>query len=328
MNARRLRWVCAVLLAGAPPWALGQSAEFQLGPDGRWVEQPGPAPGSDEAALAEARRLLAEDKPERAKEKLDAWIEERGRSDSPWVAQAHLLRGDALAAMDDTWESLFDYEAVILQFPGSQEFAKAVERELDIGLMYINGATRLQWGFWWVSAYREGVELLIRVQERLPGSALAERAAIELADYYYRERELELAGEAYEVFLKNFPRSEHRSKAMLRRVIVNIARFNGPRYDASGLQEAKGLIAEFNAIYPAEAQRAGLDQELVDRLNESMAAKMLDRARYYERRGDPVSARFTMRRLIERHPTTGSAAEAIAIMNERGWEAGASEAKP
>jgi outer membrane protein assembly factor BamD (BamD/ComL family) len=71
-------------------------------------------------------------------------------------------------------------------------------------------------------------ELLIRIQERLPGSRLAELAGIELADYYFARRKMDLAAEMYSIFLQNNPRSEFVSKARRRLIYAHLASFKGP----------------------------------------------------------------------------------------------------
>src|SRR5690606_32200410 len=119
----------------------------------------------------------------------DGWLEEHEQSDSPLLAQAFLLRGDAVLASGNEYRALYDYERVIIDFPGSPEYARAVERELEIGIRYLHGLRRKLWGIRFAGATDVGEELLVRVQERMPGSALAERAGIELADFYYRTRD-------------------------------------------------------------------------------------------------------------------------------------------
>jgi hypothetical protein len=47
---------------------------------------------------------------------------------------------------------------------------------------------------------------------------------------------------------------------------------------------------------------------------------MLETANWYMTRKDEVSARFTLRRLLVKHPQTVAAQRAIEIMNARGWE--------
>ena len=292
---------------------------YRLDAAGGWMAQPGPADGSDEARILSARRLLAEDRPEEALTILTAYVEQYERSSNTLLSQAYLLRGDAVSAAGNEYKALYDYETVIRAFPGTPEFVTAVERELEIGIRYLQGLDRKFLGMRFVPAIEEGEELLIRVQERLPGSRLAERAGIELADHYYRIRELKLAAEAYELFMQNFPLSSYRAKAMQRRVFANIARFKGPRYDAAALTDAATLIRRFMSLYPAQAEQAGLDDALLTRIDESGGQQFLEVARWYLVRNDPVAARLTLRRLIARHPQTAAAAEALRILTERGW---------
>lgn len=280
-----------------------------------------PTAGTDEAEIAEARRALANGESSRAYSLVHAWIKEHRRTSNPLLAEAYLLRGDACSAMGDEYHALYDYERVILEHAGSPAFATAVERELAIATAYVNGTKRKgNLGLRLTDATGTGEELLIRTQERLPGSQLAEQAGIELADYYfYRLRDLRLAAEAYDLFTENYPLSRWRMKAMRQRIYANIGRFKGPKFDASGLVEARFLIDDFAQEYPAEAERAGLSDALLARIDESIAAQKLTKARWYLRRGDGVSARFMLNRIRRDFPTTTAATRALELLVARGW---------
>lgn len=311
--------ICAVLWLTSA--AAAQQQTFTLDPEqGEWQQTEAPEPGSDAEIMQRARTLLAQNRPGQARRLLDGFLEKNERLDNPWLAEAFLLRGDAKTADADEYDALYDYEEVIKSFPGTEQFAIAVEREMDIGIRYLGGLKRKFLGLRIDSAYGVGEELLIRVQERLPGSRLAERAGIELADYYYRRRDLKMAAEAYDVFLRNFPQSQYRQKAMQRRIYSNIGRFKGPSYDASGLVESEILIKNFADVYPADAEAAGLNDGLLARLDESAAAQMLDTARWYLRRGDPISARLTIRRLLRKHPASVAAVRGLEIAQEQKWD--------
>lgn len=288
--------------------------------NGNWVAQPPPHPLSpDEETIAKARQLIADDKPGEARSVLTGWLDKNVSTNNPYLPQAYLLRGDAITASGNEYKALYDYEAVAKGFPESEEFNRALERELEIGIKYVYGLRRIWLGVRWSDASDIGEELLARVAERSPGSKLAERAIIELADYYYRTRELKLAADTYGIFLANFPKSEYADRARRRRIEANVARFKGPNYDASGLNNARVLIEDYQAVDPGAAQRANLSDAMVARLEESVAAQVLQRARWYLRRNDGVSARFTLQRLILKHPQTVSARTAIQMLQERGW---------
>jgi len=325
----RLLLISLIALAfglAAPSYAQNT---LRLDADGNWVPAETEAdPSSDEGVMNRARKQLAENRPKGALALLDSWIKRNAAQDKPETAEALLRRGDAKLAMKDEYESLYDYERVIKEYPGTPQFVTALERELEIGLMYLNGLRKKTWGLRIDNASRIGEELLIRVQERAPGSQLAQRAAIELANYYYRVRDLRMAAEAYDIFLANFPTSEYRELAMERRVFANIGRYKGPRYDASGLIEAQYLVRDFAARYPKSAEQIGMNDALIARLDESAADQMFETAKWYLRRDDPVSARYTMKRLLQKHPDTVAADETRLIFKQRNWPLPPLRAKP
>ncbi len=320
MPRQGLASICwsAALLAGCSA-ALAQSNTLRLDDAGQWEQTHAPVAGTTGALLADARRALAEDRPGAARVILDPWIKANERTGDPDLPQALLLRGDALTALGDEYNALYDYERIIKEFAATESFTVAVERELNIGVNYVNGLDRKFFGVRILAADDIGEELLIRVQERMPGSRVAERAGIELADYYYRTRQLGLAADAYDLFVQLYPRSQYVAKAMERRIYATIAQYKGPRYDGSPLLDSQVLVRRFASLYPAQAQAAGLDDALVARLDDSAADELLESARWYLRSDDEVSARFVLRRLLRERPRSAAAQDAYAFMVERKW---------
>lgn len=319
----RKAWVSAgVLWMGVAACSgLAQQTTFELDPEqGTWIESEAPEPGTDAWVIAETRRALAAERWSDARKRISDWIQINERTDNPWLPEAFMLRGDALVGLGKEYKALYDYERVALDFPQSEVFLPTLERELRVGNMYLNGLKRKFLFLRLEDGSPIGIELLMRVQERAPGSQLAENAALDLADYFYRVRELELAAEMYGIFLVNYPRSQEREHAMLRQIYANVAQFKGPRYDASSLVEARALIRQFEDEYPDRAEQLGVTDALIARLDESAAAQMLATAEWYLRRNDPVSARFTLRRLAIKHEGTVAAARGRALMEDRGWE--------
>lgn len=308
------------LLLGVVRSASAQAVKYNLDEDRTLVQVQAPALEGDEAVMAQARRLLAEEKPVTARGILTTWISQNDRTGNAYLPQAYLLRGEAWMGINDLYEALYDFETVIKQYPQTEEFVMAIDHELAIALRYAGGEKRRALLIFWVDASDIAVEIFIRTQERMPGSQLAEKAAIELADFYYRERELKLAGTAYDLYLENFPRGPNRIKAAERRIFCDIARFKGPQYESASLIDASVRIKDFRRVFPAEAERTGLDAALLTRLDESAAAQLLENARWYLKVSDEPSARYLLKSLLKKHPGTIAADQAIAIFAERGWE--------
>jgi tetratricopeptide (TPR) repeat protein len=257
-----------------------------------------------------ARRALISGQPKRAEALASAWLERH--DPNPLRPEAFLIRGDAWVAMNDEYKALYDYEAICTLFPGSEPYLAALRRELDIAKAYAGGLKRKIWGIRMASATDEAQELMIRVQERLPGSTLAEEAGMALADYYFDVGEMTLAGEAYQLFMENYPRSAQFRKARLRLIYSRLASFKGPAYDASGILEAQAQLRTLEQIEPLTAEQVGSDA-IILRIEESMAGKLLNQARWYARTGDPISAERSVRRAIERYPRSITALEAAAF---------------
>ncbi|HYC99799.1 MAG TPA: hypothetical protein VEB22_01105, partial [Phycisphaerales bacterium] len=87
----------------------------------------------------------------------------------------------------------------------------------------------------------------------------------------------------------------------------------------TSLLDSGVLIRRFQNEYPAQAQAVGLDDALLTRIDESRATQLLETSRWYMDRGDPVSARVMLRRLLRNHPQTASAARAYEMLKKRGW---------
>jgi hypothetical protein len=184
MATRHSIAIAAVSLAALFPvaTAFAQSKTYELNDSG-WQAKKTPEPGTDAAIIAQARQLVADDKASDAIELLDGWIETHETSKSPMLPEAFLVRGDAHLADSDEYKALYDYERIAKDYPASDMFVKALERELDIAKLYLGGLRKKSLGFLRIdSGIPLAEEAIMRINERLPGSRLAERAMLTLAD--------------------------------------------------------------------------------------------------------------------------------------------------
>jgi outer membrane protein assembly factor BamD (BamD/ComL family) len=306
ISSDRFLPIALALLFAAAPLALSQES-FELKPGGfEKVAEPDPA--SAEGQLLRVRKLIATDNPYDAADEAKRWIADH--PNHPLLPDAHLLRGDALAAATEHYKALFEYELVIRTYPESPQFAVALDREMRIADTFASGVKRKLWGMRVLPAAGEAEELYIRTQERAPGSKIAERAGLALADFYYSRSEMDLAAEAYELFLRNFPKTQWREHALQRQVLANLATFKGPQFDATGLIEAQRRLGDFKTNFPAAAEQVGADS-ILTRVDESLATRSLLTAEYYDTSGKKVSASFMYQRVIKDHPGSVAAQKAL-----------------
>ena len=288
--------------------ALAQT-EYTLDDFDRWTPSPSPSPVDEQ--LQQARVALANGDAARALNLSENFLENnplgQGRAD------ALLIQGDAQLALGYEYKALFAYEDVARRYSSTTSFIPALEREYEIAKAYAHGLRKRFMGtFRWIDAGDDAQEIFIRIQERLPGSELAEKAGMELSDYYFRIRDMPLAADSYDLFVQNYPRSKRVNKAKLRLIYSYYAQFKGPQYDASGLREATSRLKLLQADDPALAQQIGAEALLV-RVYESEAAKLLNDALWYQGIGDFISTELTLRSLVNRFPKSIATIEALRI---------------
>jgi len=313
MPRRPFTFLAATCIAlGATSLGFAQAEQYTLDSLDRWKKVADIDPASEEAQLLAARRALLNGEASRAKNLANAFIERYPLS--RYRPDALLIRGDATLAEGDEYEALFDYEEIARRYAGSEVFIPTLERELEIATSYAKGLKKRFFGTVRIlDASEEAQELLIRIQERLPGSELAERAGMELSDFYFNRREMMMAAESYRLFIENYPRSAQVTKARMRLIYAYIAGFRGPEYDASGLLEARAKLRSLQALQPGLAQQIGATA-ILSRIEESEAAKFLSTASWYLEVNDPISAEQSIRRLVQRHPTSIATLEALRIV--------------
>lgn len=296
------------------PVAQGQEVR-KLDDKGDWSKEKTYPPESPEGKLQVIRRAIADDEPGDAWDLADEWIEEYPNHAA--LPQAYLLRGDAKTASRDYYKALFDYEILVRAYYGSEYFHTALERELAVANLFAGGVKRKLWGMRILDATGEAEELYVRIQERAPGSDIGERASLALGDFYYDIANMNQAAVAYDIFLINYPKSKHRERVMRRLIQANLATFKGPRFDPTGLLDASQRIRDYQTEFPAAAEQMGAGALLV-RIEESLALKDFHNAAWFERRGEPVSAIYTYKRIARDHPKTAAARAAINRLQELG----------
>tara|TARA_B100001964_G_C14162874_1_gene567614 strand:- start:712 stop:1377 length:666 start_codon:yes stop_codon:yes gene_type:complete len=176
--------------------------------------------------------------------------------------------------------------------------------------MFANGVHKLRWGMRIGDATEEAEELLIRIQERLPQSQLAETAAMELADLYYRKKQMKLANDMYLIFVENYPRSLEIDKAKARLIYTRLATYRGPTFNDAGLLDARKELVQLKNTSPRLAKTVD-SSALITRIDESLGQKRLRTAQWYLKINNPIAAEYTVRRLIIEYKQTAASIEAL-----------------
>jgi outer membrane assembly lipoprotein YfiO len=313
-----VKWTFVGLLAGmlvvSATVARGGSTQTFEFRDGRWLEMPStaPAPVVDEPALDQAEQLLAQKEPAAAKKILLEW--EKGHKKSPVRDRCILLLADAFYQQGDHVKSFFYCDELMDEYPDSKLFPAALQKQFDIASEYMNGYKDSFLGMHILDMGSEAVEMMWRIQQRSPGSPLAQKGMLATAFYYYNDGQYDLAEDAFNAYAKSYPNSDQIPVVRLKAAFASLAQFRGTKFDASSLIDARQQLMGIQRDYPALAAEENVSTVL-ERIDSAFAQKLLVDGEFYKRTGETKGAVYVFRFLVDTYPASPEANEARGYLN-------------
>ncbi len=261
--------------------------------DGKWIKQPAPALGTPAGEVALLRQLINKGKNKDAVDLAEKFIEKY--PDSPLNEQAIILGGQAEMNRDHYWQAYEWYEKYLTRYPSGEFYERALNREYEIGEAFLKGKKRLVLKFLWLSAEPEGIEILNRVAEHAPSTAIAEQSLLRIAQFHMDKKEYPEAVAAYDHYLTLFPKAPKASFAMLRAARAMYASYRGPEFDEVPLVDAQTRFREFAQRYPITAGQEGVN-EMLRIIHAARGQRYYVTAQFYERTHHNDSAIFYFNR--------------------------------
>lgn len=285
---------------------------------GNWTQVSGPssAPTTqrvDNPTLDRVDRLLARRQHGRARKLVLNWL--RNNRGAPDRDRGVFLLAEAYYQYGDRIRAFYHLDELLDLHPESRLFYPALEKQYEIADGFLRGYKRRLLGMPLLGAQEEAIDMLFRIQERAPGSPLAERALLRTADYYYDRGEYELAADAYREYARSYPRSPVIPRVKLRQAFASLAQFRGRYYDATPLIDARAQLEGLQASFPEMAEEEGVESVL-RRIDATMADKLYWTGNFYRRTNEPRAAAYMFRYLISRYPGSPEAERARARLEQ------------
>ena len=286
--------VLAVSVAGAQP------AGSEPSPTHRASQQIIPNP-----VLDRAEGLLTAHHWQAAHDLIVPWLKSHPKA--PDRDRGLFLLAEVYFQSGDRIRAFYHLDELLDNYPESRLFYPAMELQYEIADAYLRGYKNTFLGLAVLGAEDEAIEMLYRIQERSPGSPLAEKALRRTADYYFATSQFDLAADAYGAFVRSYPRSPDVPQVKLRQAFSSLAQFRGPNFDATPLIDARAQFKDVQARYPDLAAEANVGQ-WIDKIDADLARKAYQAGDYYRRTGYPTGAVYYYRYVIETYPNTREAA--------------------
>jgi len=296
----RRGWIWAVFLAAFAAEPLTAQQPPPSRPSDLKTEQPPSNP-----TLNRAEALLEAGHWKTAHDLLVPWF--KNHPAAPDLDRAVFLLARTYYQSGDRVRAFYHLDELMDDFPESKFFYPSLELQYQIAIDYLNGYKNSFFGLRIVPGYDEAIEMLFRIQERSPGSPLAEKALRLTADYYFNSSQFDLAADAYSTFIRSYPRSPDIPQVKLRQAFSSLAQFRNARLDATPLIDARAQFKALQVQYPEIAAEANAAQ-WIEWIDGQLARKAYITADFYRRTGKLTGAVFLYRYVVQTYPNSHEAA--------------------
>ena len=311
----------AAMVIGSISIAAGQTSRVTKTEElqgGRWiaVDQRAEQPRIDQE-LSRVEDLITAGRYSDASKRAVAWL--LANKTSPMRDRGLFLNAEALYRYGDRVRSFYYLDELMDTYPESRLYYSALEKQYQIADEFLPSDTHRPYksrflGMPVVGREDEAIEMMYRIQQRSPGSPLAEKSLLRTADYYYADGQYDLAGDAYAAYVRAYPRSPLLPRVRLRGAYANLAQFRGPKFDATPAIDARAQLTEVRALYPDLAAQENI-QGLMDRVDREFARKLLLTGDFYKRTNQPAGAVYLYRSVVNNYPNSPEAGEARLALN-------------
>ncbi len=228
------------------------------------------------------------------------------------AAQSELGRKNYYKAFD--W-----FERQLKEYPGGEYFQAGLEGEYECAQAFMRGDRKLFGGPMTVKAEEEAIMIFNKIAAHAPGSAIAEKVIMEAAEFHYADGDYTQAADAYDYFVRMFPKSPQAAHAMLRSADSTYRLYYGPEYDATPLFEARQKYESFAEQFPRHAKDMQVEAILEDIYN-AEAQREYETALFYDRTHKRTAAIHSYETVVEDYPGTIWAGRAEIALLSKGIE--------
>ena len=300
-----MRWIAGVFVLGVASFAMAQTKTWEYAGGGLWPQidavKASTQPYAPVPELDHVEQLIKQNKNKEAEELCVAWL--MAHKVHPQRDRALYLNAQALYQYGNRIKAFYYCDELLDEFPDSGYYYPTLEMQYRIADSYLNGYKRRFMKIPTFTAYDEAVEMLFRIQNRSPGSPLAERAMLRTADFYFANRDYDFAADTYAAYVRSYPRSPEVPRARLREALAHYAQFRGPRFDATPLIDARAQFRSLMATDRPLAEEQNVPSLLLQ-INEDLANKLYLTGDFYRRTGEQRGAVYSFRYLLKAFPET------------------------
>ena len=226
---------------------------------------------------------------------------------SPLSAKAQFRIAELYESTGNESKAFDAYQTLITQYPDTQDFEKAVGRQVVIANEYLGGKRISFLGLPIVPGTDRAEEMFASIVKNAPFSKNAPIAQFNLGVTYERQGKLKEASNAYQAVLDRYPNSAIADDALYQigYIYMRVGE-TGRSQDLSALVSSKNTFEDFVLQYPS-SEKTPQASDNIKKLSGKETGDLMDIAKFYDRFKNFRAAAIYYNDIIRRAPNSEDA---------------------
>ena len=222
---------------------------------------------------------------------------------------ARLGEAECLGAIGYHYKAFQQYQELIKKNPNTTHFDTVLQRQFEIGNLFLAGERQKAWGIRWFPSLDRAVEVYEQVVKNGPYSPVAPESQFRIGLAYEKQRDYLAAVHAYEKLLERYPKLPLAEGAQFQIGWEYKKESARAEYDQNAANQAIAAFTDFLLRYPRSDKVAIAEKYQVE-LKGEQARGLFHIGLFYEKNGHFKSALIYYNDVIEKNPESNWATQA------------------
>ncbi len=220
-----------------------------------------------------------------------------------------------LETQSDYYKAFKEYEKVIANYPSYKKYNEILEREYQIGNLYLSGEKIKFLGIAMLPAVDKSIEIFESIVRTAPYSSIASRAQFNVGEAYRKVKRYGEAIPEYQKVVENYPESDLAGEARYQIGQCSYQKTLAASFDQTNTDIALQSMQTFLKKEAGSKKSVEIKQR-IDELTNRKAKKSFDIAEFYNRSNSEEAAIIYYQDVIDNFPQTEYARTASKKIDE------------
>lgn len=215
--------------------------------------------------------------------------------------EGQLGQAECLSALSYHYQAFKEYQKLIEKYPGSEHFETALQRQFEIGNLFLAGEKHKLLGLKIFPALDKALEVFQQVIKNGPYSKVGPESQFRIGLVYEKQKEYLSAVHAYEKLIERYPKDPLAETAQFAMGLAYKQEAARAEYDQNTANQAIATFADYLVRYPRGA-KAALAAEYRNSLKEEQSRGLFHIGEFYEKSKNIKAALIYFNEVIEQNP--------------------------